>query len=232
MYLYPPGRANTDFSVLYLEAMPNATLLDVGCGNGSMLRTMHRLGWHVEGVDPDKEAVRFAASKGLKVHHGNLAAQKFRDSSFDAVTLSHVIEHVHDPLALVQECHRILKPHGRLSLATPNGNSFGHRLYKSSWLALDPPRHLHIFTVAALARLLREVGFCKIRAFTTIRDASNLFLASRAIRASGKYQWGSKFSPLTATWGRLLQMIEWTMLAVNSELGEDIAVAAQKTAND
>ena len=60
---------------------------------------------------------------------------------FDFITLRHVIEHVFDPVALINSCYALLNDSGILWIETPNGKSAGYDIYKSSWRGLEPPRH-------------------------------------------------------------------------------------------
>lgn len=228
MYLYPGGRARTDFSVFYLASEPSGRLLDIGCGGGAMLKRMHELGWHVEGVDFDGEAVRIARARGLKVHLGSIEEQKFLPESFDALTMSHVIEHVPDPVALLRECYRILKPGGHAVVVTPNSRSRGHRLYAANWRGLEPPRHLHIFAAGSLKAAIRAAGFHKIRVSTTIRDTNAMFIASRSLRRSSGYDLRARQPLITRAWGYAMQAMEWVLLGLDKEAGEEIAAIAQK----
>ena len=152
-----------------------------------MLAVLRDLGWDVEGVDFDPASVGLARSRGLKVHNGNLEDQHLPGASFDAVVMSHLVEHVPDPGRLFGECRRLLRPGGRLVMSTPNADSLAHSLYRASWVALDPPRHLHIFTPKSLCRLVEDAGFECVKWFTTIRAANFVFAASNAIRRTGRY---------------------------------------------
>lgn len=137
------------------------TLLDVGCGNGDFLKRAHAAGWKCEGVDFDAAAVA-AAGNDITVHLGGI--ERFRDDSdrFDVITLSHVIEHVYDPSALIRDCHRLLKEGGYIWIETPNFLSQGHRLFGPHWRGLEPPRHISIFNHKSLKRMLRQAGFSAI----------------------------------------------------------------------
>jgi len=227
-YFHPGRRANLDFSVMYLSSVPNGLLLDVGCGSGQKLMFMEKQGWLAEGLDIDPVSVDQARAKGLQVRSGSLEAQSYPDNYFDAVTMSHLIEHVYDPLAVFQECHRILKPGGRLVVVTPNNESWGHKIYKTSWLALDPPRHLHIFSLMSLNSLTKKAGFQKFKSSTTIREANGLFVASRAIHSTGKYLWGSSITYPVRIWARGMQLAEWAILKLKPGLGEDIVMVGEK----
>jgi SAM-dependent methyltransferase len=143
---------------------------------------MHALGWNAEGLDFDKRAIERAKAKGLVMHLGGLPEQRFPAASYDAVTMSHSIEHVHDPVGWLAEARRVLRPRGRLALATPNAHSLLHRRFGRNWFPLEPPRHLHLFNRAALESALRKAGFGRFRLFTSARDATGVF-ASRTIAA-------------------------------------------------
>ncbi len=146
-FLHPGGDAELSRQALYLrKGEGDPLLLEVGCGSGEWLTYMRRLGWRVEGVEPDPKAAETARSQGLNVRTGQLSDQRYPDEYADVICLVHVIEHLHEPLGTLRECRRVLKPNGRLVIATPNSASLGHRRFKSNWVSLDPPRHLMILT--------------------------------------------------------------------------------------
>jgi 2-polyprenyl-3-methyl-5-hydroxy-6-metoxy-1,4-benzoquinol methylase len=159
LYFFPLRRAAADASIRYLRAVSNGRVLDVGCGSGEWLATMRELGWAVDGLDFDANAVRIARQTGLNVRCGALEEQGYADGAFDAVTLNHVVEHLPDPIATLRECARVLKKGGNLVLATPNIASLSHKIYKNDWRGLEPPRHLHIFSPAAMRKALELAGF-------------------------------------------------------------------------
>ncbi len=154
-------------------------LLDVGCGKGTFIARMREQGWEVEGSEVDADAVEYARSiSGLSVHLGSLENIRFPDNTFDVITSNHVIEHVHDPIALIQECLRVLKPGGRLVLATPNIESFGHQYFARHWSHLDPPRHLRLFTMKTLRECAVRAGFRTVDVWCPPGYAEGAFPAS------------------------------------------------------
>ncbi len=223
-WFYPGRPAELDFSVMWLKAGSRGRLLDVGAGSGWLVEHMNSLGWLAEGLDFDPQSVASAHARSLVFHQGGLPQQGFATASFDAITMSHCIEHVHDPLAWLVEVRRILKPGGRLALATPNNASFCHATFGESWFALDPPRHLHLFNRAAMATLMRRAGFTNFRIFTSIRDANGAFVASRAIRSVGKFNMLGSASMTNNLVGRGMQMIEALVKVARPDAGEDLVV--------
>lgn len=226
--IYPGRAAELDFSVMWLKPRAGGRLLDVGAGSGWLVGQMNTLGWRAEGVDFDANAVARARALGLKMHQGGLPEQRFQMSAFDAVTMSHSIEHVHDPVAWLAEVRRILKPGGRLAIATPNTRSLLHRRFGAYWFALDPPRHLHLFNRAALAAALRQAGFERSHIFSSIRDANGAWLGSRAIQNRGRHDMVTPAPPLQRLLARLFQLREAVALRADPDAGEDLVAIAEK----
>jgi len=163
------------------RANPGMRLLDVGCGNGEFLVLARLAGWEVVGVDFDPKAVETARSQGLDVRDGGVDVLDPEEESFNGITLSHVIEHVHDPVTVLHQCHALLKPGGWIWLETPNIDALGHKRYGSDWRGLEPPRHLVLFTRDALFRALEQSGFKSVEDLPYRPLCSGTFAASEAI---------------------------------------------------
>ena len=116
-------------------------------------------GWRASGLDFDANAVAFCVDKGLDVQLGGIELFGDESEKFDWITLSHVIEHVHDPISLLIACRRLLRPNGCLWISTPNIDSQGHSRFGADWRGLEPPRHLVIFSHRGLQNALHEIGF-------------------------------------------------------------------------
>lgn len=159
-------------------------LLDVGCGGGALLARMRSRGWEVEGIDIDEAALGVARAAGVPVTSATLEelAEENPLRRFDVITLDHVLEHLHDPVASLREARRLLRPGGILWLATPNLAALGHRTFGRSWMPLDPPRHLVLFSPGALARALAAAGFARPVIQPAARSANWVFPASAAIQ--------------------------------------------------
>ena len=98
------------------------------------------------GVEPDEYSSRIAIEKyHLNVFHGNLDQASYSTSSFDAITLWDVLEHLPDPSSTLQEIKGFLKPDGILVLRVPNYDSCDARLFGFAWSGLDVPRHFMSF---------------------------------------------------------------------------------------
>lgn len=162
---------------------PGMRLLDVGCANGEYLLQMKALGWAVEGIETDPIARAHAEAAGIPVRGGLLDAS-VESESFDAITLGHVIEHVHDPAGFLGECFRVLRPGGTLWLATPNVHARGLREFGRAYVQLDPPRHLTLFSRPAMKSLLGRVGFVDVGEEGAVPQASAwTYPRSHAVRS-------------------------------------------------
>jgi 2-polyprenyl-3-methyl-5-hydroxy-6-metoxy-1,4-benzoquinol methylase len=180
--LVPWFRAAALRDLYWLPARETGRLLDIGCGNGRPMQRLIGAGWWAIGIDADAQAVAAARSAGLDARVGTLRAQQFPNGHFDVVLMSHVIEHVPDPIGELRECHRILKPSGSIVIATPNALSLGHRFSGRHWPGLDVPRHLQVFTPKALTRIAAMSDFAPVSVRTHAGIAANWLLASHCWR--------------------------------------------------
>ncbi len=134
--------------------------LDVGCGDGKLLVALAGRGFGCTGIDRNPHARdAVAAHAGITLHVGTLAAARLPSASFQVVVLRHVLEHVEDPRATLDEVARVIEPGGLLVVAVPNVASWQARGTGDHWFHLDLPRHLHHFTPAALATIVDGSGF-------------------------------------------------------------------------
>jgi len=93
---------------------------------------------------------------------------------------------------------------------------------------LEPPRHLHVFTIHSLLRVTENAGFRKLRAWSSIRGASWLFMASRFVQIERRYVTGSPQPVPIHLWARCMQYAEWVILKVNPLAGEEIGLVVKK----
>jgi 2-polyprenyl-3-methyl-5-hydroxy-6-metoxy-1,4-benzoquinol methylase len=136
-------------------------LLDVGCAAGFLLDEARRRGWEPSGVEISHFASQYARQElNLDVFTGTLEEAKFPQAEFDVVVLYFVLEHLRDPLALLREISRILKPGGLLSLAVPNIAGLYFRFKREDWIAerIRHQSHFYEFSPSTLRRMLARAG--------------------------------------------------------------------------
>jgi 2-polyprenyl-3-methyl-5-hydroxy-6-metoxy-1,4-benzoquinol methylase len=134
------------------------SLLDVGAYIGVFVEVAAAAGWQVCGVEPSSWGVGEAQKRGLPVIVGTQDAAELQGKQFDVVTMWDVIEHVDDPTAELQKAYHLLKPGGWVVVHTMDVASGAARLMGPRWPWLMD-MHLHYFSRATLAQMMRNVGF-------------------------------------------------------------------------
>lgn len=145
-------------------------LLDVGCGKGFMLRASRDTGWTPEGYDVDADTTAMVAEQtGVSIQSGDFTAIDWPEAAFDAIVLSHVIEHLKSPHDYLDVFEKTLKPGGLLLVAAPNISSLASR-FKQFMERLnirkrnlgdyyDTDHHLWYYTPESLKKLLESRGY-------------------------------------------------------------------------
>ncbi len=181
-----PVRSLIEQQMRHMPSQPTGRpghLLDVGCGNGAFLKMAQTAGWSVQGIDFDPIAVAEARRQGLTVDLGGIEQLAAQAQTYDWITWSHVLEHVHEPQQLLQSLHCLLRPGGTLWLQTPNLESIGHRAYGPHWVGVDAPRHLTLLTLPALRSALEKAGFRTKFCHLPLFPAMAFYAASEALRS-------------------------------------------------
>lgn len=177
--LFPRQKETLDIQFRWLpKPTQGQRLLDIGCGNGGFLIKACDAGWQVTGVNPDPKSVSTVRAFGIDVYEGNVDVLKHEIESFDAITLNHVIEHVHEPREFLHAINRMLKPNGTLYIATRNILSIGAKIFGKNWRGIETPRHLVLFTISSLKELLDQYGFIDIEFKARCNIVKDVFQAS------------------------------------------------------
>jgi 2-polyprenyl-3-methyl-5-hydroxy-6-metoxy-1,4-benzoquinol methylase len=140
-------------------------VLDIGCGRGRLLEILKQKGCDCYGLERKAFPVNTQA-QGIHFYKENLRDIRFEDDFFDAVILWHVLEHIENPVAMIHETARIIRPAGIIALAVPNFGSIQARLFRSAWFHLDLPRHTHHFNPQTLRQCLEQNGLKVIKKHT------------------------------------------------------------------
>jgi SAM-dependent methyltransferase len=145
-----------------LDRAPSS-FLDVGCGDGRFLELMAQRGVARErcyGLELDENVVAQVRSRGFSAYAERIEdATEIPDASLDLATMFHVLEHVEDPVACVQQLVRWLAPGGVLAIETPNVDSLDRRLFRGTWWGgYHIPRHWNLFSPEGLSSVLGEAG--------------------------------------------------------------------------
>lgn len=138
-------------------------ILDIGCGSGYFLKFGRQRGWNTVGVEPSKKASLHAIRNGSDVKNALFSNDLFEENSFDVVHMHDVLEHVLNPVTLIENVKYNLKNNGILCIGVPNEfNPLQNILWKEMdfkpwWIC--PPHHLNYFTPDSLTNILQKSGF-------------------------------------------------------------------------
>lgn len=143
------------------EVTFDSSILDVGCGGGELLLNLRSEGFKsLTGIDPYLPRP-ISYGKGLEIFNCQLS--DLRDRQYDFIMLHHSFEHMPEPLAILGELRRLLKPGGRILIRVPLAGTWAWRNYGVNWVALDSPRHLYLHTPQSLRILARRAGLDVVR---------------------------------------------------------------------
>jgi ubiquinone/menaquinone biosynthesis C-methylase UbiE len=145
------------FMIRKIIIKKRANFLDIGCGDGKFLKLMNKFEMNCYGVEPNNKGN--IIEENLKIVNCELKEAKFKKEFFDIITLNHVFEHVNQPSSILQEIHRILKPKGKLIIATPNSNSLITKIFKNKWFQFDTPRHFFLYSEKTIKKYAEKKGF-------------------------------------------------------------------------
>ncbi len=133
-------------------------VLDIGCGTGAFLHTMMQAGWESTGLEPDDAARK----KAVELYNINpRPSHEIFDlphNTFDAITMWHVLEHVHQLHEYIAQLKNMLTSNGKIFIAVPNYTSYDAQHYGPYWAAYDVPRHLYHFSPASMKNLVEQHG--------------------------------------------------------------------------
>ena len=130
-------------------------ILDVGCGNGSLLTKLYKMGFtNLTGIDPfidqpDKESE-------IRILKKDIFSM---DEHFDVIMMHHALEHMPDPLLAMKKAHSLLNENKYLLVRIPIMGNYGWNRYREFWAGLDAPRHMFIPSEKAMRILAEQAGF-------------------------------------------------------------------------
>ena len=183
------------------------TLLDVGSGTGAFVNEMKQNGWEVTGLEPDEDARRVAKESFHCELKSTDVLLSLPENAFDAITLWHVLEHVHDLKNYLHQFKKLLKPDGRLVIAVPNYTSFDASVYRQYWAAYDVPRHLYHFSPLSMKLLVHKNGMRIIEYKPMWFDSFYVSFLSSKYKNSGQDRQG-KTNWVAASWNGFVSNLQ------------------------
>jgi len=145
-------------------------VLDIGCGDGRLLRRFVDMGWDCWGVDISENAACYAKKYGYRFMNGDFESMEIEADSFDLVVSTSTLEHVYDPSSFIAKVLTVLKSGGYAFLAgIPNYASIAVRTGTSKFYHNMPPAHVNYFTPRTLYNLVRRKCAGRVLDFLDIK---------------------------------------------------------------
>ncbi len=152
------------------ERNPNAKILDIGCADGMFTNTIYQKSKAKEiiAIDVLKTSVDWAKkhwskNKHMKFKVGNAHELDFKANTFDAAYALEVLEHVHEPLKVLKEVKRVLKPGGYAVFLVPSDNALfnvvWYFLRKFWWARIWDDTHIQTYRNNYLIQVSKRAGF-------------------------------------------------------------------------
>lgn len=150
-------------------SLPNDAIhiLDIGCGSGRISKQLQDLGYRVNGLDFSEEAVKKAVARGIEAKQANLDdGISFPDATFHVVWAGDIVEHVFDPIGLLRESGRVLKPGGAMLITIPSDVGlisrvkmlFGISHQEGMYMTSGFYKHHTFFTPRLIRFMLEKTG--------------------------------------------------------------------------
>lgn len=209
--------------------------LDVGCSAAFFLSVAKERGWSPQGAEIAKWAADFSRQElGIDVFNGMLQDAKFPDNHFDVVFSSHVMEHIGQPLGLLTEMVRVLRPGGvHVTVVPTQFASPSWRLAKR-FIGDPPPIHASFYTRDTYAAFLKKAGL-RVKSVEYNVELNRLRQLTRSVSENAA-QWqqdknaivqGAAATAVRPAWVEVAKKL--VNLAGNSlDMGDEIIAFAEK----
>ena len=184
-------KAILDFNDRQVPDMVPGSMLEVGCASGSYLEEMRQRGWQVQGIELSESAARAGRAKGLPIQTASVETASSPQGGLDVVAAWMVLEHVHEPIRVLQRIRTWVKPEGVLIASVPDGSCAWTRIFHDVWYDLHLPNHLYHFTPRTLKKVLGVSGWNVDRIYwqknsNSLLQSLNRVAASRSWATAGK----------------------------------------------
>ena len=154
-------------------------ILDVGSGGGLFLDKLHEQGFkRIMGIDPFLE--KDIVSKDYEIRKMTIEELVDDKRTFDIIILSHVFEHLEEPINSLKDIYKLLDKDGMLILRTPISTSLAFEKFQNDWFQIDAPRHILIPSFSGLVDICKQNGFVLEEHF--FDSDANQFLVSENYR--------------------------------------------------
>lgn len=156
---------------------PNSLVLDIGCGRGGLLKHLRdKLNCKVVGIDISDVAIKICQEKGIKTILCNIEKEEI-PGKYDVIILSAILEHLENPISLLNKIRSNLNKNGCVIIGVPNFSTLYSRIMylfgmnatrygktkKDMKLGIQPPDHIRFFNKPTLLYILERCGYKPVK---------------------------------------------------------------------
>ncbi len=143
-------------SLSHINLTKESKILDVGCGNGTLLYALREIGFsNTEGIDPYiKKSIVY--DNGLEIKKINIHNI---DGQWDLVMFHHSFEHILDQIETLSSASSLMKKGGYCLIRVPTVSSYAWEHYRENWVQLDAPRHFYLHSLKSMEYLAKKTNF-------------------------------------------------------------------------
>lgn len=209
--------------------------LDVGCSAAFFLSVAKERGWQPQGAEIAKWAADFSRQElGIDVFNGMLQDAKFPDNHFDVVFSSHVMEHIGQPLGLLSEMARVLRPGGVHVTVVPTQFASPSWRLAHRFIGDPPPIHASFYTRDTYAAFLKKAGL-RVKSVEFNVELNRLRQLTRSVQENAA-QWqqeknaivqGAAASAVRPAWVELAKKLV-NQVGNSLDMGDEIIAFAEK----
>jgi SAM-dependent methyltransferase len=171
----------------------HARILDVGCGDGFHLDLLQKFGkssWRLEGIDMSDRAVEMGKLRGLEIHQGTVQSMTIPEGTYDLAFMIATIEHVDQPLEVLQAVGRMLKPGGTVVMVTDNTDTLDFKWFQGRhWGGYHFPRHWNLFSPLTIRRLAQEAQLEVVELKTIVSPVNWVYSIRIRLQDWGAPKW-------------------------------------------
>lgn len=153
-------------------------VLDVGCNAGELLALFKARGYRPFGIEMSPGPARSASKRlGVEIWQGRAEDCLPESERFELITMSHVLEHIHEPRKLLRRLRDALVPGAQLLIEVPNAEDRMLAVWGGLYRPLCPGDHVSFFDARGLSRTLEASGL-RVRQIASVTHARDLVYPS------------------------------------------------------
>lgn len=153
------ARYSLDIAELYINNKDDISICDVGCGPGRLLGEAKKRGYYAFGIEPNQRCHNVLRDKEIDYLGDFFPLKKEIKRNFDCIFLLNALEHMRNPMQIVLEAKKLMKPLGVIYISVPCIDALVNRIMHEKAGVFGGHSHLQFFNIKTLSAFLEKAGF-------------------------------------------------------------------------